>query len=145
MPTNPSRFVKGCAPGPGRPKRQTEAAYLSDDDAACPLEAWSEIVASAVDAAKQGDSQAARSWLTKHLLGESTIAAPSPTQVIISELLDSDIPLMAAAKIRAQPELEACRNPLDALLYGQNREDEVLAKVAAELAEAEAKRGFLGA
>jgi hypothetical protein len=144
MPTNPSRFVKGCQPGPGRPRRQTEAAYLSVMMQNCPLETWAEVVQAAVDAAKQGDS-AARTWLTKHLLGESTIAAPSPTQVIISELLDSDIPLMAAAKIRAQPELEACRNPLDALLYGQNREDEVLAKVAAELAEAEAKRGFLGA
>jgi hypothetical protein len=144
MPTNPSRFVKGCAPGPGRPKRQTEAAYLATMMTACPLEAWSEIVASAVDAAKQGDSQA-RSWLTKYLIGESTIAAPSPTQVIISELLDSDIPLMAAAKIRAQPELDACRNPLDALLYGKDKEDALLAKVTAELAEAEAQRGFLGA
>ncbi len=54
--TPSGQFVKGCQPGPGRPPRRTEQGYLLATMDACSLADWSEIVASAVESAKAGDS-----------------------------------------------------------------------------------------
>ena len=60
-------FTKGCAPGPGRPKRQTERDYLRATAAAVPLDAWNRIVAKAVEDAEDGCDKA-RAWLSRYLL-----------------------------------------------------------------------------
>ncbi len=61
------QFAVGNRGGPGRPPRQTERAYLETTLASCPLEAWRDIVARAVEDAKQGDAKA-RQFLADHLL-----------------------------------------------------------------------------
>jgi len=85
-----AKFTKGNPGGPGRPKRQTEAAYLETMLAAVPLDVWQKIVESAVQAALSGDDRA-RSWLGKYLVGEPSVKAPAPTQVIIQQLLNKDV------------------------------------------------------
>jgi len=82
-----ARFEKGNAGGPGRPKRQTEAAYLSVMMAACSLETWRDIVDAAVTHAKAGDP-AARAWLGRYLMGEPATKAPAPTTVIVQQVID---------------------------------------------------------
>jgi hypothetical protein len=135
--TPSGQFVKGCQPGPGRPPRRTEQGYLLATMDACSLADWSEIVASAVESAKAGDSQS-RAWLGKLLIGDPGIVAPSPTQVVIAELAGLDMPLLEAARLRAKPELD----PLASLLDNSTN---VIERVARELAEEEAQRVFLGA
>ena len=64
-----SRFQIGHAGGPGRPKRQTEAAYLAAILEEVPLATWREVVCAAVDGAKAGDHRP-RYWLARYLLGD---------------------------------------------------------------------------
>jgi hypothetical protein len=52
--------------------------------AACPLDAWSEIVKSAVDAAKKGDAKA-REWLAQYLLGTPEKGAPTLHDLAVDE------------------------------------------------------------
>lgn len=61
------RFAKGCKPGPGRPPRATESRYLLALSDAVPPEALASIATRALEMALQGDN-AAREWLTRHLL-----------------------------------------------------------------------------
>jgi len=69
MKRNPDgTFAQGNEGGPGRPRRQTEAAYLVALSEAVTLDDWREIVKAAVIAAKSGDAQA-RKWLSDYLLG----------------------------------------------------------------------------
>jgi hypothetical protein len=65
------RFAPGNAGGPGRPRRAIERDYLATLSEAVPLEAWREIVETAVDQARGGDAKA-REWLGSHLMGEPT-------------------------------------------------------------------------
>lgn len=63
------RFLKGQSPkSPGRPRRETEHAYLEATIMGCSLDDWAEIVKAAVRDAKKGDPTA-REWLTKNILG----------------------------------------------------------------------------
>lgn len=71
-------FAPGNPGGPGRPRRQTEAAYLVALSEAVTLDDWRAIVATAVIEAKSGDA-AARKWLSDYLLGVSPPAAERPT------------------------------------------------------------------
>jgi len=45
------RFQVGTAGGPGRPRRQTEAAYMQAMMDEVPLETWRDVVRAAVTAA----------------------------------------------------------------------------------------------
>lgn len=71
-------FAPGNPGGPGRPRRQTEAAYLVALSDAVTVEDWQEIVKVAVIAAKSGDA-AARKWLGDYLLGVNPPQAERPT------------------------------------------------------------------
>lgn len=135
--TDRGRFAPGNPGGPGRPRRQTEAAYLRVMMTACPLDAWEEVVRSAVDAAKAGDHQA-RQWLTRYLVGEAEATAPRPTSVITEELLGTDPAMDAAAERLAKKILDRRRFPT---LHKDDEEDErVVRQVKAELAAAEERR-----
>ena len=61
------RFLPGTAPGPGRPPRVAEEAYLRTLTEVCTLEEWKAICERAVRDAKAGDATA-RNWLAKYLL-----------------------------------------------------------------------------
>ena len=61
------RFAVGYRGGPGRPRREAEPVYVDAIFTAVPVEAWTEIVARAVNDAKAG-KDSARAWLSK-LLG----------------------------------------------------------------------------
>ena len=74
------QFAPGCAPGPGRPARQTERDYLRATAAAVPLDTWAKIVAKAAEDAEAGDDKA-RSWLSRYLL-------PAPSTADREPLLD---------------------------------------------------------
>jgi hypothetical protein len=61
------QFCAGHPGGPGRPPRQTEAAYLLALSEAVTPDRWRAIVARAIEDAEQGDDKA-RAWLSTHLL-----------------------------------------------------------------------------
>lgn len=86
---NKGRFEQGNDGGPGRPKRQTEFTYMYVLMEACDPDSWEEVVAGAVQAAKEGDAKA-RDWLSKYLLGEPQGHAPTPTCVHLQELSGLD-------------------------------------------------------
>ena len=65
------RFQKGRKGGPGRPRRAIESDYLAKLSEAVLLSAWQEIVAKAVEDAREGD-HAARVWLANYLVGKPT-------------------------------------------------------------------------
>ena len=65
------RFQKGGKGGPGRPRRAIESDYLAKLSEAVPLSVWQEIVAKAVEDAREGD-HAARAWLAGYLCGKLT-------------------------------------------------------------------------
>jgi hypothetical protein len=66
--TSAGRFAEGNAGGPGRPCRTTELTYLRILAEACPPEKFKEVVESAIESAKAGDSKA-REWLGGYLCG----------------------------------------------------------------------------
>lgn len=85
------RFVKGrkSTPGPGRPKRTTEAEYLETTIGRVTLDQWAKVVDKALGDATSGDgptSAAARKWLSEYLMGK-------PPQVL--ELRGSETHLLA--------------------------------------------------
>ncbi len=103
---NHGRFTLGDGGGPGRPRRQTEANYLLALMEACPLDTWREVVQAAVVAAKDGDAKA-REWLAKYLIGEPKHQTPTPTAVIVQQLIGRDEAVEKAAAILAGPDLSA--------------------------------------
>ena len=52
------RFQKSGKGGPGRPRRAIESDYLAKLSEAVPLSVWQEIVAKAVEEAREGDHAA---------------------------------------------------------------------------------------
>jgi hypothetical protein len=84
-------FAPGNEGGPGRPKRQTESAYMAVVMSQCPLEVWGEIVGKAVTDAKAGDRHA-REWLARYLVGEPSPNwhAPKPSRVLAQEELGGE-------------------------------------------------------
>ena len=66
-----ARFQKGGKGGPGRPRRAIESDYLAKLSEAVPLSVLQEIVAKAVEDAREGD-HAARVWLANYLVGKPT-------------------------------------------------------------------------
>ena len=61
------QFAIGNPGGPGRPKRETEAAYLCELRDAVPLADWRAICERAATDAMAGDHKA-RTWLSTYLL-----------------------------------------------------------------------------
>ena len=129
--TDRGRFAPGNPGGPGRPRRQTEATYLRVMMDACPpLEAWQEIIRSAVDAAKAGDHQA-RQWLASYLVGKPEGVAPKATEVMVQELLGIDALIQAAAEMIGAERVRQS-------LFPQVAEDEAVVRQVIEAAEAKA-------
>jgi hypothetical protein len=83
--TEAGRFVRGCSPGPGRPPRRTEQAYMRTVMVACSMADWTVIVEKAVVDARAGDA-VARHWLSRYLLGNPEFKAPTPREI---EILDA--------------------------------------------------------
>ena len=88
------RFVAGNAGGPGRPRRDTERAYVTALAEACPPERWRLIVARAVADAEGGDAKA-REWLGTYLLGKPAGEAPTLHALAVQEATGHD-PVQAA-------------------------------------------------
>ncbi len=132
------KFAIGNPGGPGRPRRQTETAYLQSMLKVVTLDTWESIVTAAVEAAKAGDHKA-REWLARYLVGEPETIAPKPTAAIIAELLDTDEALDKAAKELASPAISRRRYPI---LHGEDEDldQAVIEKAKAELLKAEARR-----
>jgi hypothetical protein len=63
------RFRKGNKGGPGRPRRAIESDYLAKLSEAVPFSVWQEILAKAVEQAREGD-HSARAWLASYLVGK---------------------------------------------------------------------------
>lgn len=122
-------FQVGNPGGPGRPKRQTEASYLAAMLEAVPLETWKQICERAVTDALAGDEKA-RGWLAKYLMGEPSIKAPAPTQVIIQQLLNKDPVFDAAVNCLVDTRMSR-------LLYPMLHEDDDLRDRIRENARAE--------
>lgn len=61
------QFAAGNPGGPGRPSRQTEAAYLHQLKDVCSLEVWREIVIQIVEDAKNGNAKSVQ-FLSRYLL-----------------------------------------------------------------------------
>ena len=74
------KFTLGNSGGPGRPPRQTEAAYLNELKSACPMEIWREIVSKVIEDAKTGNAKA-REFLARYLLTN----APSLSDLAVWE------------------------------------------------------------
>jgi len=67
-----AKFEKGNPGGPGRPPRESEAAYLKTMLDGCTQADWDAITKRAVKDAKIG-SWRAREWLSNYLLGKPII------------------------------------------------------------------------
>jgi hypothetical protein len=67
------RFLPGNPGGPGRPRKTVERAYLDELVGVVTAEKWRAIVERAVTDATAGDASA-RTWLSKHLLGDEPAA-----------------------------------------------------------------------
>jgi hypothetical protein len=65
-------FQKGQQGGPGRPKRSVEQRYLDVTMAACPVDKWRKVVATAVEQAEKGDAKA-RDFLARVLFGNDPV------------------------------------------------------------------------
>ena len=87
--TADGRFAQGNPGGPGRPSRQTEREYLRAMLAACTPEDWREIVARAVEDAKEGDPKA-REWLARYLVGAPVTMAPRPFELAAEDEVGHD-------------------------------------------------------
>jgi hypothetical protein len=81
------RFSSGNQIGPGRPRRDVEAAYLDTLVGQIPLSQWQQVVEKALKNALAGDHRA-RIWLTDYLLGK-------PAQIL--ELKSQEV--MALSKV----------------------------------------------
>lgn len=62
------RFVKGNGGGPGRPKKEKEAAYLDILLSVVTPDDWRKVCAVALARAKSGDAKA-RDWLSNYIVG----------------------------------------------------------------------------
>lgn len=66
------RFLPGCAPGPGRPKRDREAAWQEAFGNALPPDELAAVIAAMLTRAKSGSVSAAR-LLLEHAVGRPAI------------------------------------------------------------------------
>jgi hypothetical protein len=105
------RFTYGHPGGPGRPRRAVEQDYLHIVSAVCPPDRLAAIVENLVTAAERGD-QTAIQLLLKYLVGTAS-AAPTLTQMAISELANHDPTERAAKALRFQSLAEGHLDAID--------------------------------
>jgi hypothetical protein len=91
------RFAPGNPGGQGRPRRETERAYVAAMADAVPPDTWRAIVAVAAASAFQGDRHA-REWLSAYLMGMPEGRAITLHALAVQELSGSD-PVSADAEI----------------------------------------------
>lgn len=96
---NSGRFQPGNVGGPGRPRRETERAYLAIIAEACPPEAWREIVQRAVKQATVLGDPVARAWLANYLVGKPAHEAATLHTLAVEEEAGAD-PVGLEAKQR---------------------------------------------
>ena len=77
-------YVKGAAR-----HRRTENDYLGASLDAVTLDDWQEVVASTLQAAKDGDASA-RNWLAQYLVGKPEGKAPTPLTVVVQQWSGDD-------------------------------------------------------
>ena len=106
------RFAEGNPGGPGRPRRETERAYLATLAEACPPSTWRVIVERAVKDAKAGDAKA-REWLAAYLVGRPESRAGTLHGLAVEEEAGSDPIGETAARWRRA---EASAQKTDALI-----------------------------
>ncbi len=85
------KFVPGTQGGPGRPPRKVESEYLRTLAEVCPPEVWKQICQKAVQNALAGEARA-RDWLSRYLLGETTVgqlAAPQTQAKAFAQLCEA--------------------------------------------------------
>lgn len=66
------RFLPGGGGGPGRPRKEVERQYLDRLRKVVTLPEWEKVVLKALEDAQAGDS-AARTWLSKYLVGDDPL------------------------------------------------------------------------
>jgi hypothetical protein len=91
------RFASGNPGGPGRPRRETERAYLAAMADAVPPDTWRVIVEAAAASAFQGDRHA-REWLSAYLMGMPEGRAITLHALAVQEMSGTD-PVAAEAEI----------------------------------------------
>ena len=116
------QFIKGIST-----VRRTETDYMAGLLESVTLDDWKDIIASTVEAAKAGDS-AARNFLAQYLVGRPEMRAPEPVTVVVQQLSGHD----PVVERLARPHISRAEYP--GLLENHDLEEEITAKVAAELA-----------
>lgn len=112
-------FIKGTAS-----HRRTEGDYMGVLLDTVTLDDWRAVVNGALQAAKEGDSQA-RAWLAQYLVGKPAGKAPTPLTVVVQQLNGAD----PVVNQLAHKTITSIQFPEDGW------KDDVKAVIAAELAE----------
>ena len=116
-------FIKGTAS-----HRRTEGDYMGVLLDTVTLDDWRDVVAGALNSAKEGDPQA-RAWLAQYLVGKPETKAPTPLTVLVQQLNDAD----PIAERLAKPIIDRALYPI--LHEDDDWKDSIRALVVAELAE----------
>lgn len=78
------RFIEGAPPGPGRPPRRDQSAFLKRLVELCNEERLDAVFVGLIADAVRGKTEA-RKLLLAYLLGKPSGAAPTPTQLVIED------------------------------------------------------------
>ena len=116
-------FIKGTAS-----HRRTEGDYMGVLLDTVTLDDWRDVVAGALNSAKEGDPQA-RAWLAQYLVGKPETKAPTPLTVLVQQLNGAD----PIAERLAKPIIDRTLYPI--LHEDDDWKDSIRALVVAELAE----------
>ncbi|MFO1351537.1 MAG: hypothetical protein U1F68_13070 [Gammaproteobacteria bacterium] len=116
-------FIQGTAA-----HRRTERDYMSVLLDTVTLDDWREVIAGALQGAKQGDPTA-RAWLAQYLMGKPDARAPTPLTVVVQRLSGND-PLVDEL---AEPIIDREIRPITH--QHDEWETSVKAVIAAELAQ----------
>ena len=108
--------------------RRTESDYMGVLLDTVSLDDWREVVAAALELAKQGDP-AARAWLAQYLVGKPEAKAPTPLTVVVQQWSGTDPVVERLAK----PLIDRAQFPI--LHRDEGLEETIRAAIAAELAE----------
>lgn len=89
------RFATGNGGGPGRPRRQTEFAFLRTMLEEISLDTWRQIVRAAVKRAKGGDARAL-AWLSGYVIGLPKADAIRPSRIDDAESAADESAMLAS-------------------------------------------------
>ncbi len=116
-------FIRGTAM-----HRRTEADYMGALLDTVTLDDWRDVVAGALQGAKDGDA-AARAWLAQYLVGKPETRAPSALTVVVQQWSGGD----PVAEKLASPIISRAKYP--SLHENDDWERGVKSAIAAELAQ----------